>query len=168
MEYIEIMKGNIWLTSQLGAGSVFYFTIPYEEVVLEHKINPPTDESVKHVAVDKKTLLIAEDDNNNFHLIRELLSELNVKIVRAYNGIEAVDISKSDIKIDLILMDIKMPLMDGYTATRKILDHSPDMKIIAQTAYGDDEARCLEAGCAGFISKPFVKKQFIKLVKEFL
>jgi CheY-like chemotaxis protein len=58
--------------------------------------------------------------------------------------------------------------MDGYIAIRKILDHSPEMKIIAQTAYGDDEARSLEAGCKGFISKPFVKKQFIKLVQEFL
>jgi CheY-like chemotaxis protein len=118
--------------------------------------------------VDIKTLLVAEDDNNNFHLIKQLLSELNVKIVRACNGIEAVDICKSGLKIDLILMDIKMPLMDGYTAIRKILDHSPEMRIIAQTAYGDDEERSMEAGCAGFISKPFVRKQFIKMMKEFL
>jgi CheY-like chemotaxis protein len=168
MEYIELMKGKIWLTSEPDKGSVFYFTIPYEEVVPEHKIIPPADESVKPAEIAKKTLLVAEDDNNNFHLIRELLSELNVEIVRASNGIEAVDICKSGLKIDLILMDVKMPLMDGYTAIRKILDHSPEMKIIAQTAYGDDEARSLEAGCAGFISKPFVKKQFIKLVKEFI
>lgn len=165
-EYVELMEGNIWLTSDPGHGSVFYFSIPYEEVVIQQHINYTAYESPAVVA--QKTLLVAEDDNNNFDLIRELLSELNVRIVRAYNGIEAVEISKSGLKIDLILMDIKMPLMDGYTAITKILDHSPDMKIIAQTAYGDDEAKSLEAGCAGFISKPFVKKQFIKLVKEFL
>jgi PAS domain S-box-containing protein len=168
MEYVELMKGNILLTSEPGHGSVFYFTIPYTEVVSDQKMNPPTDEAVKPSEVEKKTLLVAEDDNNNFYLIRELLSELNVKIVRASNGIEAVNICKSDLKIDLVLMDIKMPFMDGYTAIREILDYSPSLKIIAQTAYGDDEARCMEAGCAGFISKPFVKKQFIKLVKEFL
>lgn len=166
-EYIELMDGNIWLTSEPGHGSVFYFSIPYEEVETQKHFRSAAFKAQYPLAVGQKTLLVAEDDNNNFHLIRELLSELNVKIVRAKNGIEAVDISKSGLKIDLILMDIKMPLMDGYTAIRKILDHAPEMKIIAQTAYGDDEARSMEAGCAGFISKPFVKKQFIKLVKEF-
>lgn len=167
-EYVELMKGKIWLTSDPGNGSVFYFTMPYEQVFKEHHISPPTSELLKLLDVDIKTLLVAEDDNNNFHLIKQLLSELNVKIVRACNGIEAVDICKSGLKIDLILMDIKMPLMDGYTAIRKILDHSPEMRIIAQTAYGDDEERSMEAGCAGFISKPFVRKQFIKMMKEFL
>jgi CheY-like chemotaxis protein len=167
-EYVELMKGKIWLTSDPGNGSVFYFTMPYEQVFKEHHISPPTSELLKLLDVDIKTLLVAEDDNNNFHLIKQLLSELNVKIVRACNGIEAVDICKSGLKIDLILMDIKMPLMDGYTAIRKILDHSPEMGIIAQTAYGDDEERSMEAGCAGFISKPFVRKQFIKMMKEFL
>jgi len=167
-KYIELLNGKIWLKSKPGFGTIFYFTIPYEE---ENTLQPPvnTQTEMKETETsDKKTVLIAEDDNNSFYLIKELLSGLNIEIVRASNGIEAVDICKSDKKIDLVLMDIKMPEMDGYTAIRKILEYSPGTKIIAQTAYAGDEARSMEAGCVGFISKPFVKMQFIKLVKEFM
>jgi PAS domain S-box-containing protein len=167
-EYIEFLNGKIWLRSKPGLGTVFYFTIPYEEEnTLQPQVNPKTEMKETEPS-DKKTVLIAEDDNNSFYLIRELLSGLNIEIVRASNGIEAVDICKSDRKIDLVLMDIKMPVMDGYTAIRKILEYSPGTKIITQTAYAGDEARSMEAGCVGFISKPFVKMQFIKLVKEFM
>jgi CheY-like chemotaxis protein len=65
-------------------------------------------------------------------------------------------------------MDIKMPLMDGYEATKQIKEQSPDVTILAQTAYADDEIKALESGCTGFISKPFVKDRFISLVKEYL
>jgi CheY-like chemotaxis protein len=65
-------------------------------------------------------------------------------------------------------MDIKMPLMDGYQATREILHNSPSVKIVVQTAYADDISRSLEAGCVGFITKPFNRKQIVELIKEFL
>jgi CheY-like chemotaxis protein len=117
---------------------------------------------------EKKTILIAEDDKSNFRLIKQFLSGLNIDIVHACNGIEAVEICKSERRIDLVLMDIKMPEMDGYEAARHILQHSPSMKIIVQTSYADDIAKSMQAGCAGFISKPFNRKQFVDLVKEFL
>ena len=167
-EYIELMNGKIWLTSNPGSGSVFYFTIPYEEFRNIQIIAQPADLLKIPEITGIKTILIAEDDNNNFRLIKQLLSGLNVEIVHACNGIEAVDICKSGRRIDLVLMDIKMPLMDGYEAARIILLNNRSMKIIVQTAYADDIAKSLEAGCVGFISKPFNRKQFIELMKEFL
>jgi PAS domain S-box-containing protein len=167
-EYIDLMNGEIWLNSKPGNGSVFYFTIPYEETKILQTINHPSDLMKIQELTEKKTILIAEDDNNNFRLIKQLLSGLNIEIVHAGNGIEAVDICKSGKRIDLILMDIKMPLMDGYEASRQILLQSPSMKIIVQTAYADDIARSLKAGCVGFISKPFNRKQFVRLVEDYL
>jgi CheY-like chemotaxis protein len=100
--------------------------------------------------------------------MKELLSDLNINIIRASNGAEAVNAFKSGKDIDLVLMDIKMPVMDGYEATRQILEEKPEAKILAQTAYADDEIKAMESGCMGFISKPFIKDRFVSLVKEYL
>jgi CheY-like chemotaxis protein len=115
-----------------------------------------------------KSVLVAEDDDNNFFLMKELLSGLNLNILRATNGVEAVEAFNKGQRIDLVLMDIKMPLMDGYEATRQIRKNHPDVAILAQTAYADDEVKAIESGCSGFISKPFVKERFLSLVREFL
>jgi PAS domain S-box-containing protein len=165
-EYVELMKGKIWLTSKPDSGSVFCFTIPYEQAIdLFAQVQPGKEKSRIKVS-GKKTILIAEDDDSNFYLIKEFLAGLNIEIIRACNGVEAVDICHSDRRIDLVLMDIEMPVMDGYTAIGKILAHSPDTLIIAQTAYASDEEKSTTAGCVGFISKPFSKKQFVNLIVE--
>jgi CheY-like chemotaxis protein len=117
-----------------------------------------------------KTLLIAEDEDINFMLLKVLLSGLKLNIIRAKTGLEAVEFCKSNSPLDLVLMDIKMPVMDGCEATKQIRAFMPDLPIIAQTAYttAEDKNKAIESGCNDFINKPIKKEILICIIKEHL
>jgi CheY-like chemotaxis protein len=158
----------MWLSSEPGKGSTFYFTVPYERQQSGHLplAEKPAHESF--VFSKKKKILIAEDIDSNYKLISYFLSGANTNLIRACNGKEAVEKALVEKNIDLILMDIKMPEMDGYTAVRLIREAEITVPIIAQTAYGDEMLKAIESGCNGFISKPFDKKRLLKVMSEFI
>ncbi len=163
---VELLGGNIWFESEMGEGTSFHFTLPY------HETRSVNDGSVIFRAKNPeynwegKTLLIAEDIETNFKYLATILADTRAKIVWARNGQEAIDAFRNGTGVDLILMDIQMPVIDGYEATIRIRELNPEIPIIAQTAYAlpHDNLKCFEVGCNDYISKPinsFLLKQKI-------
>lgn len=116
-----------------------------------------------------KVLLIVEDEDHNFTYIHEILKRTRVKIIRAETGEEAISIFKKN-NVDIVLMDIKLPGMDGYATTRTLKKLRPDVPVIAQTAYAmiQEREKCIRAGCDSYISKPFDPEKLIKIVGKYI
>jgi CheY-like chemotaxis protein len=123
----------------------------------------------KYIWIDK-IILIAEDIDLNFLYISELLKPTGTMIIHAVNGKDAVERCQKEVNIDLVLMDIYMPIMNGYEATRQIKQIRPDLPVIAQTAYAmaEDRKRALEAGCVDFIAKPIGREELLSKMDKFL
>lgn len=117
-----------------------------------------------------KTILIAEDADDNFFLLTAILRKTGINLLRAKDGQEAVEIGTSNQNIDAILMDLSMPVMNGLEATKLIKNVKPDIPVIAQTAYAmeTDRAHSLEAGCDDYISKPIRRVLLLEILNKFL
>ncbi len=168
---VNLLGGNIWVSSVPNKGSNFYFFLPYIETSETPSISQiSTDEQISDVNFRGFRILVAEDEDINFYYLRESLRNTGIEILRAKNGIEAINLSESDSKINLILMDIKMPEVNGLDATRYISHTRPDLPIVAITAYAmeSDKKVCLEAGCVDYLSKPVMREKLIQILTKYL
>ena len=167
---VELLGGSIWVESELNKGSIFYVRLPFIQV-------ESNGVEIKEVEVDDyipdfkgKTVLVTEDVDENYKFFSALLAKTNASVLWAKNGREAVDLVDSQIKIDIILMDLRMPVMNGYEATRAIKRKRKDIPIIAQTAYSldGDRTKSMEAGCDEYIAKPIEIQQLYRMMEQFL
>ncbi len=158
--YVTMLGGTIRVDSVEGKGTTFTFTLPY---------NPPGSNEPAMPA-PSILVLIADDDGITRILFKKILKGENMTILYACNGQEAVDLAKHHPEINLVLMDIKMPLLNGYEATRQIKKLRPDLPIIAQSAFTapEDQEKAIQAGCDGFIKKPINKGKLLELIHKLL
>ena len=172
---VEKLGGTISVSSKLGQGSTFRFTIPFDGSVggLAKNSRITTNSRTIRVSThgnlqDAPLILVAEDEDNNYELVKVVLYK-RYRLLRAHNGIEAVTFCEDE-HPDLILMDIRMPEMDGLDATRIIKEVNPDVPIIALSAYAFEEniREAQAAGCNGFLSKPFRVEDLLDKIHNYL
>ncbi len=165
---VNLMGGEMWVESVENEGSTFYFTLPLvlEEEAIEDNHVMISNKTYKW---EGRTILVAEDEEMNWFFIREMLRHSGAEIIRAKNGLEAVELVRQE-KPDIILMDLKMPEMNGLEAAIEIRSFDPDVPIIAQTAHvmAEEREECQAAGCNFFVTKPIDRTILMEYIDSYL
>ncbi|OFX86797.1 MAG: hypothetical protein A2W99_06970 [Bacteroidetes bacterium GWF2_33_16] len=163
---VESMHGKIWVESEKSQGSKFYFSIPYLIPKEDNVMNPVIEKSTSVYNWENYTILIVEDARISYELLVKFLEATKVKILHASDGEQAVNICLDNTKIDAVLMDIQLPVMDGLEATRLIKKEKPSLPIIAQTANAltDDQKIIFAAGCDDYIAKPISRNDLLRKI----
>jgi signal transduction histidine kinase/ActR/RegA family two-component response regulator len=163
---LDLLEGKIWMDSEPGKGSKFLFTIPYKPVYEEEPVTLNNKDVI--TTLNNLTILVAEDDDVNFLYIKEIFKGSGAEILHAVNGSEAVEMCQENERIGIVLIDIKMPVMNGYEAIKKIREFRPNLPIIAQTAFAlsNEMLKAFNAGSNDYISKPFTREQLLAIVSK--
>ena len=165
---IELLQGKIYLTSELNKGTTFYVELPLQVVENQQQNKKTTEENNIAVNWTNKKILIAEDEEFNFLILKDILEDTGIEIVHAKNGVETIQLI--DNSFDVMMLDIQMPQKSGYEICPEIKEKYPDLPVIAQTAYvmNEEKQELLRLGCDDIITKPIDFDLLIATLKKYL
>lgn len=165
---VKILGGNIRIESEVSKGTAIYFTIPYKPIKKTLKQKQSIKSEQKKYNWDGKIILVVEDDDLNYCLIERMLQNTKAELLWVKNGKQAVDLCRNNSEISLVLMDIQLPELDGYEATRQIVKFRKNLPIISQTAFGmaGEKEKSLNAGCDDYLAKPLNAKKLLYTIEK--